>query len=66
MQVTVNGTEQSLPQPFSLADLVGFLELKTERVAIELNKALVPRLRWDATYLSAGDLVEVVHFVGGG
>lgn len=66
MQIMVNGTEQSLPQPFNVADLVGFLELKKERVAVELNRALVPRPQWDATYLNPGDLVEVVHFVGGG
>jgi thiamine biosynthesis protein ThiS len=66
MQVTVNGAEQRIPQPFNVAELVGLLELKKERVAIELNRSLVPRAQWDSTFLSQGDLVEIVHFVGGG
>ncbi len=66
MQVTVNGEDQRVPQPLNVAELVGLLELKKERVAIELNRSLGPRGQWDSTFLSHGDLVEIVHFVGGG
>ena len=40
--------------------------MKADRVAVELNRDIVPRDRWGETQLSDGDRLEVVHFVGGG
>jgi thiamine biosynthesis protein ThiS len=40
--------------------------LKSDRVAVELNRDIVPRDQWDTTNLSDGDRLEIVHFVGGG
>jgi hypothetical protein len=40
--------------------------LKSDRVAVELNRQIVPRDQWDKTSLSEGDRLEIVHFVGGG
>ena len=40
--------------------------MRVDRVAVELNRELVPRDRWTATPVSDGDRLEIVHFVGGG
>ena len=40
--------------------------MKQDRVAVELNREIVPRTQWDETQLSEGDRLEIVHFVGGG
>jgi thiamine biosynthesis protein ThiS len=40
--------------------------MKSDRVAVERNRELVPRDRWATTPLSDGDKLEIVHFVGGG
>jgi thiamine biosynthesis protein ThiS len=40
--------------------------MKPDRVAVELNRELVPRDRWPSTQLGDGDKLEIVHFVGGG
>jgi thiamine biosynthesis protein ThiS len=40
--------------------------MKTDRVAVELNREIVPRDQWDRTQLADGDRLEIVHFVGGG
>jgi thiamine biosynthesis protein ThiS len=50
----------------TLAGLVQLLGRKTDRVAVELNRDIVPRDRWDQTQLADGDRLEIVHFVGGG
>jgi len=42
------------------------LGMKADRVAVELNRDIVPRDRWAETRLTDGDRLEVVHFVGGG
>lgn len=50
----------------SLQDLISILELKAERLAIELNGEVVRQSDWAATELRDNDKVEIVHFVGGG
>jgi len=40
--------------------------MKSDRVAVELNREIVPRDRWGDTSLKEGDRLEIVHFVGGG
>jgi thiamine biosynthesis protein ThiS len=68
MKLHINGEEKSfdLPAPSTLAALVESLGMKADRVAVELNRNIVPRDRWANTILNEGDRLEVVHFVGGG
>jgi sulfur carrier protein len=69
MKLQINGDERDFvdaPLPFTLTALVESLGMKGDRVAVELNRAIVPRDRWGDTKLSEGDRLEVVHFVGGG
>jgi thiamine biosynthesis protein ThiS len=40
--------------------------MKSDRVAIELNREIVSREQWAQTPLKDGDRLEIVHFVGGG
>jgi sulfur carrier protein len=35
-------------------------------VAVEINRAVIPRAQYDEVRLKAGDTVEVINFVGGG
>lgn len=66
MQVTVNGDPRTVPEPISVEQLVQLLELKKERIAVELNRNIIPRGQWEAVALKSGDDLEIVHFVGGG
>lgn len=69
MKLHINGEERDFsgsPAPVTLAALVEALGLKPDRVAVELNRDIVPRARWAETQLHDGDRLEVVHFVGGG
>jgi len=66
MTLTINGENREFSSIATLSDLVNHLGMKPDRVAIELNRELVPRSLWAATQLSAGDKLEIVHFVGGG
>ena len=65
MKITINGQEQSFPS-ITLAGLVEQLGMKQDRVAVELNRNIVPRSQWAETNLAEGDNLEIVHFVGGG
>jgi len=66
MQVTVNGAVREIPDGLTLRDLVVHLGLTEGPVAIEVNKAIVPRARHGEQTVANGDVIEVVHFVGGG
>jgi thiamine biosynthesis protein ThiS len=66
MKLQINGKEREFPDGLTLAALVEHLEMKSDRVAIELNLEIVPRPNWPATQLKDGDKLEIVHFVGGG
>ena len=66
MKVVINGEDREFTSVASLSDLLAQLGMKADRVAVELNRDLVPRDRWPATMLSDGDKLEIVHFVGGG
>ena len=69
MKIQINCEEREFETssaPFTLSALVEQLGMKSDRVAIELNREIVPRDRWAETKLADGDRLEIVHFVGGG
>jgi sulfur carrier protein len=71
MKLQINGEKRAFADPappggFTLAALVDSLAMKSDRVAVELNRDIVPRDRWQETLLKDGDCLEIVHFVGGG
>ena len=71
MKLHINGEEGTYGpapgrEPFTLAALIESLNMKPDRVAVELNRDIVPRDRWPQTQLKDGDRLEIVHFVGGG
>jgi thiamine biosynthesis protein ThiS len=66
MKLVINGDDRDFDGSFVLSALIERLGMKTDRVAVELNREIVPRNRWDDTQLVDGDRLEIVHFVGGG
>lgn len=66
MKLVINGAGRDFAGPLSVTGLVEQLSMKTDRVAVELNREIVPRERWSETALAEGDQLEIVHFVGGG
>lgn len=66
MNLTINGEDRVLEKADTVSALVEQLGMKQDRVAIELNREIVPREHWLQTALQDGDRLEIVHFVGGG
>jgi len=65
MNLIINGDERQLTAE-TLGALIQELGMKSDRVAIELNREIVHKDRWAQTRLKDGDRLEIVHFVGGG
>jgi len=66
MKLHINGEARDFASPLSLSSLIEQLGMKQDRVAVELNRNIVPREQWATTSLTDGDRLEIVHFVGGG
>ena len=66
MRVTVNGASREVPSGMTVRELVAHLGFASGPVAVEKNLEVVPRAEHARTVLSEGDVVEIVHFVGGG
>jgi sulfur carrier protein len=67
IQVTINGQRRELPDASSVCDMLAAMGLATgARVAVEVNRQVVPRGRHAGTKLTGGEQIEVVTLVGGG
>lgn len=66
MEIVFNGEPLQVPESATVADLLARAGLADRRVAVELNRAIVPRSRHGEQCLAPGDRVEVVHAIGGG
>jgi sulfur carrier protein len=66
MRLVVNGEGQEVPAGTTVRGLVERLDLAGGPVAVERNGEVVPRAEHASTPLAEGDVVEIVHLVGGG
>jgi sulfur carrier protein len=66
MEITVNGSRRDVPSGLTVRALVEHLGLTEGPVAVEINRAIVARARHADHVVVPGDVVEIVHFVGGG
>jgi sulfur carrier protein len=66
MQVTVNGAAREVPEGLTVRTLIEHLGLGEGPVAVEVNRTIVPRADHARHAVAPGDIIEIVHFVGGG
>jgi thiazole synthase len=66
LQLTLNGEPRNLPDALTVADLIERLGYDRRRIAVEVNREVVPLPQQPAHRLASGDAVEIVTLVGGG
>lgn len=66
MNVQVNGEAREVPEGTTVRRLVEMLGLTDGPVAVERNGEIVRRAQHTTEALAEGDVIEIVHFVGGG
>jgi sulfur carrier protein len=66
MEITVNGARRQVPDGLTVRGLVEHLGMTEGPVAVEVNRAIVPRARHAEHPVAQDDEIEIVHFVGGG
>ena len=66
MKIQLNGQEKQFNAPLTVGALLEQLGLTGHRVAVEVNREIVPRSRHEGYQLHEDDRVEVVFAIGGG
>ena len=66
MKIQLNGEPRDIPKDSTAQKLVELLALDGKRLAIEVNRDIVPRSLYADTPLHEGDQIEIVHAIGGG
>ncbi len=66
MEIILNGSVRKIPEQTTALELLQSLDLEGRRLALEINREIVPRSAFDRHMIEAGDTVEIVHAIGGG
>lgn len=66
IEIVLNGAARTVPAGLNVRELLDWLGVDAERVAVELNREIVRQPAWSSTVAAEGAEVEVVQFVGGG
>lgn len=66
IEVTVNGEARAIDAGLTVASFLESLELHPEMVVVERNREILDRDRYHQVGVEEGDILELVHFVGGG
>ena len=66
VNLLVNGETLELPDNANIADLIKHLGCQDQRIALEVNEAIIPKSKHQEFLLSSSDKVEIINAVGGG
>ena len=66
MHIVLNGERRPLADCRTVAELLQAAGYGDRRVAVEINREVVPRSQHATRPLSEGDVVEIIHAIGGG
>ncbi|MEO5574339.1 MAG: sulfur carrier protein ThiS [Gammaproteobacteria bacterium] len=66
MEIFVNGQARQMAGELSVAQLLAEMGVAQQRLAVELNREIVPRSAYGAQQLKPGDCLEMIRAVGGG
>ena len=65
-QIQINGTTHRVQQGTTVSTLIQILALTDRKIAVEVNKEIVPQSQHQQTQLCEGDRVEIIEAIGGG
>lgn len=66
ISVHINGKDRDVPEGLTVFQLLEHLDLNPALVVVEWNREILDRVRYGEVSVQSGDVLELVHFVGGG
>ena len=66
IKIKINGKNKSIDFGSNLYELINSLNISIKKVAIEFNKEIIDKKKVKKIILNNNDIIEIVHFIGGG
>jgi len=66
IEIKVNGDSHKIVQGTDLVSFLVSIGIQSKKVAVELNREIIPKSHYQNTILNENDVIEIVHFIGGG
>ena len=66
IKIKINGKIKTITDKLTLYELINDLKIPITKVAIELNKEIINKKKIKKIKLENNDVIEIVHFIGGG
>ena len=66
IKIRINGKINTIIDKLTLYELINDLKIPIKKVAIELNKEIINKKEIRKIKLKNTDVIEIVHFIGGG
>lgn len=66
MKIVINGEAKTVSEQITAQQLIHELGLSEQKLALEINEEIVPRSSFSEHLIQAGDIVEIIHAIGGG
>ncbi|MBT4923598.1 MAG: sulfur carrier protein ThiS [Candidatus Thioglobus sp.] len=66
MNLVVNGENLEIDKHSNAQDLITQLGYQDQRIALEINKVIIPKSKHSKFNLNDGDKIEIIKAVGGG
>jgi len=66
IEITLNGRQRSVPEGLTLAGLLEHIDIHPRMVVVEWNREIIRHEHYSEIVVRDGDVIELVHFVGGG
>ena len=66
IKIRLNGKSKLINANYKIQNLINDFKIPIKKVAIELNKEILDKKKLKNIKLKNNDIIEVVHFIGGG
>jgi thiamine biosynthesis protein ThiS len=67
MYLIVNGHRyDNLEDDMTMSELLDYLKLPAKKIAVERNREIISKSTYNTVRLNDGDIMEIIHFIGGG
>ncbi len=66
MYIVLNGKKFEIDEKDTIAQLLKKIDIRSSKVAVEVNKVVIPKEKYRYFMFTNKDKVEIVTFIGGG
>ena len=66
IKIKINGKNIFIKDEENLSKILKNFKIPIKKVAIELNREIINKKKLDSIKVKENDIIEIVHFIGGG